>query len=176
MLKKIIIWLIIPILSLAIIGVATTLFLNKVGIIDINSHIQNIKILESFLYKEFEKIDPKDAKIAELKKNIEDKKQEFLSLNKTYKQLKSEHEVVVEECANTKKELEKFQQKDKSYADLAIYYSSMKDKIVGQILNSIDDKEIVKIFEHMDNTKVSKILENLSKEKAVSVSKLFFKK
>lgn len=157
-------------LSVFIIFVTISVFLNKFGLLDINEKIVDIPILNKFVVQETYEKTVKDT-IQDYENNISKKDETIQQQETTISQLEDKVNKLLQEYKKLENELVEDNSKENS-ADIVSHYNSMKEKKVAEIFNNMDNKDIINILVDMDSEKIPKILEYMDVNKVSEITKI----
>lgn len=122
---------------------------------------EEIRNLKESLDKRFEEISEKEERLKEKEENLDKKEKEIVA----------REEALLKKEETLEERIKEYENEEKRWQKLAIYYSSMSPNDAASILQNLDDQTIIAIFMRMKDTAVAVCLMKMDPKRAAELSR-----
>jgi flagellar motility protein MotE (MotC chaperone) len=122
---------------------------------------EDLRNLKEAIEAKWEELEKKEIKFKE-------KEEEF---NKREKELLAKEDSLLKKRQALEERIAQYEQEERKWAKLAIYYSNMSPDQAAAILENLDDQTIIEIFSRMKDSSVAVTMMKMDKERAAELSR-----
>lgn len=122
---------------------------------------EEIRNLKESIDKRFEELSEKEERLKEKEENLDKKEKDIVA----------REEVILKKEEALEERIKEYENEEKRWQKLALYYSSMSPDQAASILQNLDDQTVIAIFMRMKDTAVAVCLMKMDPKRAAELSR-----